>query len=74
MFSESFDEIIRAGDLPCPQQMLLCLLRLFQAHMIHHCDQMQIDGGYRITSCSHGKCCFYDTGTASIFLFQIEVV
>ena len=40
VLSETFNEIIRTGNLPCRQQMSLGPVRLFQAHIVHNRYQM----------------------------------
>ena len=65
---KALNQVIRLGNLPCRQQMGLRLVRLFQAHVVHHRNQMQVDCGNGVTGRPHGKGGLHHASAGAVLL------
>lgn len=45
VLAKSLDEIVRTREFPCGKKMIARLFHALQAHVVHHGDEVQVDGG-----------------------------
>ena len=74
MLAEALDQVVGPGNLPSRQEMGLGPFRLLQAHVVHHRDQVQVNGGDGVIGRAHGKGSLHRSGAVGVLPLQIEIV